>query len=260
MGAPSELSPWFGVHGWADGHGCRHWTSSWLLQIVDDHRRTYPFSYRPPTGSNNLKCSGKSSVAFLLHVTVSANWVFLRNTLPRSCATCLISCVMRLVSRAIYFVFRESCYVSQNSLSFSKIENVKAKCDTVNWSGNCFDSSFQLKENLLYLALNSVWRSLGSILYGRCQSNSRMNLPRDLELDSNEPTMVSEKGLDLRLWGVLSLSCLIYLICDVFARNQSRPTGHQQSLSVETHAIRCCFSSFYRSGKEEISHHSYMTW
>lgn len=34
-----------------------------------------------------------------------------------------------------------------------------------------------------------------------------MNLPRDLELDSNEPTMVSEKGLDPRLFGVLSLSC-----------------------------------------------------
>ena len=35
-----------------------------------------------------------------------------------------------------------------------------------------------------------------------------MNLPRDLELDSNEPTMVSSNGFDPRLFDVLFLSCL----------------------------------------------------
>ena len=56
MGASSELSPWFGVYGWADGHGSRHWTSSWLVQIVDDYRGTYSLPYRPLTGMEQLLC------------------------------------------------------------------------------------------------------------------------------------------------------------------------------------------------------------
>lgn len=143
------------------------------------------------------KWSEKSFVAFVLHVTVSANWVYLRNKLPCSCDSphlfreasrfsSDLFCFSRIVLR-----FPGFRVVFQNRKREGKIRYCKLKWKLL-WS-------FQLKENLLYLALNSVWRSLGSILYGRCQSNSRMNLPRDLELDSNEPTMVSEKGLDLRL-------------------------------------------------------------
>lgn len=147
-------------------------------------------------------------------------------------ATCLISSGMRLVFRGIYFVSRESCCVSQDSVSFFKIENVKAKYDTVNWSGNCFDSSFQLKENSLYLALNSVWRSLGSILYGRCQSNSRMNLPRDLELDSNEPTMVSEKGLDLDFAGSQTLRRAVVILFNISLFVMFSPGINQDQLDI----------------------------
>ena len=68
MGAPSELSPWFGVHGWAYGHGGGYWTSSWRLQIVDDYRGTCPFSHRPLAGLSNSKCSGKSPGTSVLHV------------------------------------------------------------------------------------------------------------------------------------------------------------------------------------------------
>ena len=38
MGTPSELSPWFGVHGWIVRHCCGCGASSWFFQTVDDHR------------------------------------------------------------------------------------------------------------------------------------------------------------------------------------------------------------------------------